>query len=136
MPASLRFVLLLSALGLLATPVAIYVIERQDSEQARITAEQLTGGHVDAGKIAIARYACTACHEIPGTADMQGKVGPSLKGIAVRTEIAGRLANSPDTMIRWIRHPQHVAPGNGMPEQGVTQADARDIAAYLYTLRR
>lgn len=136
MPASLRFVLLLSALGILATPIAIYVIERQDSEQARVTAEQLTGGHVDAGKIAIARYACTACHAIPGTGDAQGNVGPALKGIAVRAEIAGRLANSPDNLIRWLRHPQHVAPGNGMPEQGVTATDARDMAAYLYTLRR
>lgn len=135
MPASLRFVLLLTALGILATPVAIYVIERQDSDQARVTAEQLTGGHVDAGKAAIARYACTACHEIPGTADAAGKAGPSLAGIAVRSEIAGRLANSPDNLVRWIRHPQHVAPGSGMPEQGLTQADARDIAAYLYTLR-
>lgn len=136
MPASLRFVLLLSALGILATPIAIYVIERQDSEQARVTAEQLTGGHVDAGKIAIGRYACTACHAIPGIGGAQGNVGPALKGIAVRAEIAGRLANSPDNLIRWLRHPQHVARGSGMPEQDVTATDARDMAAYLYTLRR
>jgi cytochrome c2 len=136
MPASLRFVLLLSGIGMLATPIAIYVIERQDSDQTRVTAEQLTGGHVDAGKAMVARYACTACHEIPGTGDAAGKVGPSLAGIAVRTEIAGELANSPDAMIRWLRHPQQVSPGNGMPEQGVTDADARNIAAYLYTLKR
>ena len=135
MPASLRFVLLLSALGIFATPVAIFVIERQDSERARVTAEQLTGGDVESGSIAIARYACTACHEIPGMADAAGKVGPSLAGVAVRTAIAGRLANSPDNMIRWLRTPQHVALGNGMPDQGVTEPDARNIAAYLYTLR-
>jgi cytochrome c len=35
----------------------------------------------------------------------------------------------------WIRHPQQLEPGVVMPEMGVTQEDARDLAAYLYTLR-
>lgn len=135
MPSSLRFVLLLSGLAVLATPVAITVIERQDSQQARTQAEALTGGHVDAGKVAISRYACGACHVIPGISGAAGTVGPPLKGMAVRTQIAGRLANSPDRLILWIRHPQRVSPGNGMPEQGVGEQDGRDIAAYLYTLR-
>jgi len=28
-----------------------------------------------------------------------------------------------------------VIPGNAMPDMGVSEGDARDIAAYLYTLR-
>ena len=31
--------------------------------------------------------------------------------------------------------PQSVSPGSVMPDMGVTEADARDIAAYLYTLK-
>jgi cytochrome c1 len=38
-------------------------------------------------------------------------------------------------MMRWIQHPQHVEKGNVMPEMGVTETDARDITAFLYTLR-
>lgn len=49
--------------------------------------------------------------------------------------VAGMLRNSPANLIRWIRDPQGVVPGNAMPDMGVTEADARDIAAYLYTLR-
>lgn len=136
MPASLRFALALLGLGAAATPVAIYVVERQDTAQARIAAEQLTGGHVEAGKDTILRFGCGACHSIAGIAGADGRVGPSLQGIGVRVEIAGRLANTPDNLVTWLRAPQRVAPGNGMPDQGVTDREARDMAAYLYTLRR
>jgi len=37
--------------------------------------------------------------------------------------------------MRWIQHPQKLEPGTAMPEMNVTDGDARDIAAYLYTLR-
>ena len=62
-------------------------------------------------------------------------MGPPLGGIAARTYLAGRLSNTPRHMIRWIQHPQQVARGTAMPEMGITEGDARDIAAYLYTLR-
>ena len=45
------------------------------------------------------------------------------------------LRNTPANLVRWIREPQAVVPGNAMPDMGVSEADARDIAAYLYTLR-
>jgi cytochrome c2 len=40
----------------------------------------------------------------------------------------------PDNLVKWLRQPQNVVPGNAMPDMGVTPQDARDIAAYLYTL--
>ena len=61
--------------------------------------------------------------------------GPSLATIGARLYLAGRLTNTPDHLIEWIRHPQAVEPGNVMPDLAVTEADARDIAATLYTLR-
>jgi cytochrome c1 len=64
-----------------------------------------------------------------------GNVGPPLARIGDRTYIAGMLRNTPANVVRWIREPQAVIPGNAMPNMGVSEADARDIAAYLYTLR-
>ncbi len=135
MPSSLRFVLLLLALGSLAAPVSIAIIYRQDDAQARTTAEQITHGSVAAGKLAFSHYGCGGCHAVRSIGGPTGAVGPSLAGIAARAEIAGHLPNRPDDMIRWLRHPQQVAPGNGMPDQGIGDRDARDLAAYLYTLR-
>jgi cytochrome c1 len=62
-----------------------------------------------------------------------GKVGPPLDGIATRVIIAGHLANNSDNMQRWIRDPQTVSPGTAMPDLNVSQSDARDITAFLYT---
>ena len=60
-------------------------------------------------------------------------VGPPLDGIAIRAMIAGKLPNQPDNMVRWIRDPQQVTPGADMPDLHVSQRDARDITAFLYT---
>jgi cytochrome c len=104
-------------------------------DAAREQAVALTGGNPDLGRAAIGRYGCGSCHDIPGIRSARGTVGPPLERIAVRTYLAGRLSNSPANMMRWIRHPQLVEPGTAMPEMGVTDGDARDIAAFLYTLR-
>jgi cytochrome c1 len=53
--------------------------------------------------------------------------------VAVRVIIGGHLANKPENMERWIRDPQHVAPGTAMPDLKVGETDARDITAFLYT---
>ena len=98
-------------------------------------AAQLTGGDPRRGVAAINRYGCGSCHDIPGVAGARGTVGPPLAQIASRGYLAGRLGNTPANMIRWIQHPQKIEPGNAMPEMGITDTDARDIAAYLYTLR-
>jgi cytochrome c len=62
-------------------------------------------------------------------------VGPPLTMFARRAYIAGQLSNEPNNLIRWIRDPQAVEPGTAMPNLGVAPAVARDMAAYLYTLR-
>jgi cytochrome c2 len=93
-----------------------------------------TGGDSDRGKLAMRRYGCGTCHTIPGVRGANGQVGPPLEGIATRAYVAGVLPNTPDQMIRWIQHPQAVDSRKAMPEMGVSDSDARDIAAYLYTL--
>jgi cytochrome c len=98
-------------------------------------AAQLTGGDPARGADAIGRYGCAACHTIPGIRRADGQVGPSLERVAGRFYLAGHLQNTPSNMVRWIQHPQQVEQGTAMPEMGVTDTDARDITAYLYTLR-
>lgn len=100
------------------------------------TARQLTGGDPHRGKEAIAWYGCGGCHEIPGVPAASGLVGPPLAKIADRMYVAGQLHNDPDNLMLWIRDPQKVEPGTAMPDLNVTDRDARDIAAYLYTLRK
>ena len=97
--------------------------------------ERLTGtGSPERGRLALSQYACSACHIIPGITSSYPNVGPPLAGMAGRRLIAGRLANTPDNMVEWLRKPQIVKPGTAMPDMGVTEAHARDMATYLATL--
>jgi cytochrome c1 len=92
-------------------------------------------GDPERGAVLMVREACGACHVIPGIQEAQGEVGPPLTGMARRTIIAGVLPNTPANMARWIRDPQSVVPGNAMPDVGLSEQQARDVAAYLATLR-
>lgn len=87
------------------------------------------------GRLALTQYACQACHVIPGITGSDVHVGPPLEGLASRAMIAGSLPNTPDNLVRWIRDPQAVDPQTAMPDMGVSEEHARDMAAYLATLK-
>ena len=93
------------------------------------TAMPIGGGQL------VTKYGCDTCHVIPGVKGTQGMVGPSLQHIASRQIIASKFPNSPQTMMRWIQNPQSFDPQTSMPNMSVTPADARDITAYLFTLK-
>jgi mono/diheme cytochrome c family protein len=87
------------------------------------------------GKQALYQYACSTCHTIPGVTSSLPNVGPPLAGMASRTLIAGKLLNTQDNMVLWLRSPNEVKPHTAMPDLRVTREDAADMAAYLATLR-
>lgn len=89
-------------------------------------------GDVEAGETAILEYGCASCHTIPGVESVTRTIGPDLTGFDDQLYIAGKLPNRPEELIRWLQNPQEVDPGNAMPNMGVTEEDARDIAAFLY----
>src|SRR5687767_9616206 len=68
----------------------------------------LTGGDAERGKAALRAYA--------------------------RAYIGGVAPNTPENMVRWLMDPPALAPRTAMPNLGVGPSDARDMAAYLYTL--
>ena len=78
-------------------------------------------------------YGCTACHTIAGSSP-RGLVGPPLGGMAARAFVAGELPNTPATLVAFLQDPPALVPATGMPDVRLGLDDARDIAAYLYTL--
>lgn len=93
------------------------------------------GGDPDSGRLLLRQFGCGTCHEIPGVAAAKGRVGPPLEGVADRVYLAGVLPNSPENMAAFIREPQRFAPRTAMPDLGVTEEHARDMVAYLRTLK-
>jgi|SRR3954449_6835201 cytochrome c2 len=96
--------------------------------------DPIAGADAGRGRAALVEFGCGTCHTIPGVTTAHGRVGPSLAGFSAHAYVAGRLPNNPDAVVRWIRFPQEIEPGNAMPDLGVPELAARDIIAYLYRL--
>jgi cytochrome c1 len=96
-------------------------------------AVSVPGAHPDSAPTVMTAFGCGSCHMIPGVRGANGRIGPNLAGLDERWSIAGRLPNTPANLVRWIMHPQEVDPGTLMPDLGVPEQQARDIAAYLYS---
>jgi cytochrome c1 len=95
---------------------------------------RVAGGAPERGRSVILEHGCGACHVIPGVPGAVSWVGPPLGEWARRGYVAGRLPNAPENLVAWLRDPQAISPGSAMPDTGLTEAEARDAAAFLYTL--
>jgi cytochrome c len=135
-PGALILAASLLAAGAIGAVATLSIQRVQTQMRSETIARELTGGgDARRGREAFRRYNCGACHQVQNRVDAIGRVGPPLDRIATRVFLAGSQPNDATHMMAWIQHPQAVEPGVGMPEMGVTTADARDLAAYLYTLK-
>lgn len=117
---SLLLVLVITGCGIMA-----------DSEDARV--EQV-GGDIERGQELVNTNGCLMCHSVSGESSVANGYGPDLDGFAENRLIAGEAANTPDNLIQFLLSPQSVVPGTGMPNTGLTEDEARDIASWLYSL--
>lgn len=101
----------------------------------RSSSTRIEGADPANGRLLLRQYGCGSCHAIPGVGNALGNVGPSLEAIGTRIYLAGMLPNTPSNMVRWIRAPQEVDPLTAMPDLQVPDEHARDMTAYLHTLR-
>lgn len=129
LPARRRFPMLAAVLG--SVSMLACAVGRNDRSAPR----RIAGGDVDRGRAAIVSYGCGSCHDIPGIRGAVGRVGPPLWHWSRRVYIAGQVPNTDDFLVRWIEVPQAIEPNTAMPNLRVPEEDARDIAAYLYTLQ-
>jgi cytochrome c2 len=104
----------------------------QGNSRKEEIARALTGGDPRRAPALLTRYGCGGCHTIPGVPGADGRVGPPLGGLRERVYIAGVLPNTAENLLRWLRDPPAHAPGTAMPPTGINEAEARDVAAYLY----
>lgn len=89
---------------------------------------------VEAGRATIQAFGCGTCHRIPGVTGADGRVGPSLDGFGRQLYIAGAVPNNIDNLVQWLMDPDSIEPGTLMPDLGLPEEAATNIAAYLATL--
>jgi cytochrome c oxidase assembly factor CtaG/cytochrome c2 len=120
--------------GLIILSLTFFLTSCALSDEAAGDA-QVPTGDPDRGQAALRDYGCYTCHTIPGVPGAHTQVGPSLQDWANRAYIAGKLINTPNNLVQWIMDPQSIEAETAMPALDVTEQDAKDISAYLYTLR-
>lgn len=127
---------LIAAIGVGIAGVALLVLGVAMMELSTVDPpyRAVPGGDLDRGRNAIRKYNCGQCHTIPGVPGAIGTKGQPLIGLGARVDIVGALPNTPDDVIRWIQKPKSIYPDTSMPELNVTDKDARDIVAYLYSI--
>ncbi|ANL37767.1 c-type cytochrome [Rhizobium phaseoli] len=116
--------------GLAAAVFLTDIYRRRSERQAAAIA--MTKGDPARAPAIFRRYGCAGCHTIPGIEGADGKVGGDLSGLRERVYIAGVLNNSADNLVGWIVTPQAYSPKTAMPATGISEAEALDLAAYLY----
>ena len=96
-------------------------------------AEPAAGPAAD-GKAIFARSACVGCHAIRGVSS--GALGPDLTTFGSRhTLAAGILPVTVETVAAWVKDPSALKPDAKMPALGLTDEQARAVAAYLIGLK-
>lgn len=131
----MRALALVVAVLLAGTLLATGYFETEHRHAIAAQAAQLTGGDPRMGRKQIEHYGCKACHVIPGFRGTEAHVGPPLNDFALRAYIGGVAENKPENLIRFLHDPRSVSPHGAMPNLHVSDSDARDLAAFLYTLQ-
>lgn len=125
---------MLAALGIVILAAIAWVGVKSWEKRAQNVelAHALTGGDPTKAAALVTRYGCAGCHTIPGLPGADGKVAPPLTDLRARVYIGGVLPNTAENLVNWIVDPRRFSPRTAMPATGISSAEARDIAAYLY----
>ncbi len=118
-------------LALVLIGVAVNFVK--DRERRQAVAIAMTSGDPTRAPMIFRRYGCGGCHIIPGIPGADGKVGGPLTDLRQRVYIGGVANNTPENLVRWIVFPQRFSANSAMPATGISEAEARDLVAYLYS---
>ncbi|MDQ6717900.1 MAG: c-type cytochrome [Gemmatimonadota bacterium] len=114
---------------------ACIILTAACDRRGSVPIQLVEGGSAERGNARIESAGCGSCHVIPGVRGADGVVGPNLTAFGRHSFIGGEAPNTPDALVRWIMDPHQIEPATVMPDLEINERDARDIAAYLYTLR-
>ena len=125
--------------GLQHAKMGIVVIAQPADEFAAWIANQqrpagTATGEAKRGEAVFLRSGCAACHTVRGTTAI-GEVGPDLTHVASRrTLVAATILNTPEQLARFIRDPDMVKEGIGMPASRLGDEELAALLAYLESL--
>jgi mono/diheme cytochrome c family protein len=109
------------------TDYMLTVYQTPEFDRDSIPASELTPAMAEQGKqLYYSKFACQSCHIADYKKD-KGYIGPALAGTGKRFNAAW--------VYHWLKDPQALRPGSTEPNQHMTDEEARDLAAFLMSLK-
>jgi cytochrome c1 len=105
----------------------------QEGPPAILTPAPRVPGDPARGRVLMTSKGCAGCHTAAGVGAARGVAGPVLTNVVLRPTIAGEIPTSPENLVRWLLDPPAIKPGTAMPRLGLTEEEARDLAASMYS---
>jgi cytochrome c len=124
-----------SARWVLFAFACVFVLSSCGRGRGRNVETAFPGADAERGRAAITQNGCNTCHTIPGIRGSRGRVGPQLRNLPRQSYIGGVVPNTPENLVRWIQNPRVLNEKTAMPNLQIPEHEARDIAAYLYSIR-
>ncbi len=108
--------------------------------QSQRPAMGYTSSEVTSGAKLFTYYACQSCHYVRGVNGTSTQptidYGPNLTHVGSRSIIAaGAVTNTAAHMEQWLINPDSIKEGVHMPNFQLSETQARDLSAYLESLR-
>jgi cytochrome c2 len=115
-----------------ARDIAIYLTSSGTpaAPNVAVPAEPVNVAH---GKELLSQRGCVGCHQVTG-AGLAGppKNDPVLRTLGLAPDLRfARQRSEPGVLVRWLLDPAKLKHDAAMPKLGLSEADARDLAAFL-----
>jgi len=115
-----------------ASAVTAYLVSLAPRDSFRL-AGKFPGGDAAKGKGIVESVGCLGCHAIGDQTNVRAARGTSYDIAPELTRVGSKAR--PDWIFDWVRNPRHYNPTTKMPNLRLTEGEARDVTAYLVTLK-
>ena len=116
-----------------AEAITAYLLDISSKNAFLVAKGAYTGGDSKRGKDIVESIGCTGCHTIGEDVRVREMRGTSYDIAPELTRVGSKV--NPDWAYDWVRNPRHYNPTTRMPSLRLTDSEARDVVAYLMTLK-
>jgi len=116
-----------------AEAITAYLVDVSSRTPFTMARGASAGGNAARGKEIVESVGCLACHAIGDETKVRALRGTSYDIAPELTRVGSKV--TPDWIYDWIRNPRHYNPTTKMPNLRLTDGEARDVTAYLSTMK-
>jgi cbb3-type cytochrome oxidase cytochrome c subunit len=116
-----------------AEAVTAYLVDLSSRDPFTMAKGAYAGGNAAKGKEIVESVGCLACHSVGDQTKVRALRGSSYDIAPELTRVGSKV--TPDWIYDWIRNPRHYNPTTKMPNLRLTEGEARDVTAYLSSLK-